>query len=267
MIRAAVAGVCGRMGSGIASLLGRDGEISVVGATETPGHGCVGREASELGEWAEPGVVVRDDMALAAASADVIVDFTAPAATLAHAEYAAESGKSMVIGTTGFTDAQREELFGTLGGAVPCVFSPNMSVGINVLLELARTAALCLGDGYDAEIVEAHHRRKVDAPSGTALALAESVASARGRKLSDVARYERRGNTGPRKEGEIGVQTLRGGDVVGDHAVMFLGDGERIELSHRAASRENFSSGALRAVKWVAGKPPGIYSMRDVLGL
>ena len=266
MIKAAVAGVCGRMGSSVASLLGRDGEISVVGATETPGHGCVGRDASELGEWAEPGVVVRDDMALAAASADVIVDFTAPAATLAHAEYAAESGKSMVIGTTGFTDAQRDALFGTLGG-VACVLSPNMSVGINVLLELARSAALCLGDGYDAEIVEAHHRRKVDAPSGTALALAESVASARGRRLSDVARYERFGNTGPRKEGEIGVQTLRGGDVVGDHAVMFLGDGERIELSHRAASRENFSSGALRAVKWVAGKPPGIYSMRDVLGL
>lgn len=266
MIRVAVAGVCGRMGSGIASLLGRDAETSVVGATEVPGHRCVGREASELGEWAEPGVVVRDDMAQAAAEADVIVDFTAPAATLAHAEYAAESGKSMVIGTTGFSDAQREALFGTLGG-VACVFSPNMSVGINVLLELARSAALRLGDGYDAEIVETHHRLKVDAPSGTALALAESVASARGRRLSDVARYERRGNVGPRKEGEIGVQTVRGGDAAGDHAVMFLGDGERVELTHRAASRENFSSGALRAVKWVAGKPPGIYSMRDVLGL
>lgn len=266
MIKVAVAGVCGRMGGGIASLLGRDAETSVVGATEVPGHRCVGREASELGEWAEPGVVVRDDMARAAAPADVIVDFTAPVATLAHAEYAAESGKSMVIGTTGFTDGQREALFGTLGG-VACVFSPNMSVGINVLLELARAAALRLGDGYDAEIVEAHHRRKVDAPSGTALALAESVASALGRRLSDVARYERRGNVGPRKEGEIGVQTVRGGDAAGDHTVMFLGDGERVELVHRAASRENFSSGALRAVKWVAGKPPGIYSMRDVLGL
>ena len=266
MIKVAVAGVCGRMGSSLASVLGRDGEISVVGATETPGHDCVGRDASQLGGWAAPGVVVRDDVAEAAADADVIVDFTVPAATLAHAEYAAGNGKSMVIGTTGFTDGQRETLVGTLGG-VPCVFSPNMSVGINLLLELARSAAFSLGDGYDAEIVEAHHRRKVDAPSGTALALADSVASGLGLDLSEVAAYERRGNTGPRKKGEIGVQTLRGGDVVGDHTVMFLGDGERIELVHRATSRENFSSGALRAVKWVAEKPPGIYSMRDVLGL
>lgn len=266
MIRVAVAGVCGRMGSSLASLLGRDGEIAVVGATEAPGHECVGKDASALGGWAAPGVVVRDDMAEAAADADVIVDFTAPAATLAHAEYAAGSGKSMVTGTTGFTDGQREALLAALG-KIPCVLAPNMSVGINLLLELARRTAFSLGDGYDAEIVEIHHGRKVDAPSGTALALAESAASGLGRDLSDVARYERRGNTGPRKKGEIGVQTLRGGDVVGDHTVMFLGDGERIELVHRATSRENFSAGALRAVKWVAGKPPGIYSMRDVLGL
>ena len=238
----------------------------MVGATEVPGHERVGTDASALGGWAAPGVVVRDDMAEAAADADVIVDFTAPAATLAHAEYAAGSGKSMVTGTTGFTDGQRETLLAALG-KIPCVFAPNMSVGINLLLELARGTAFSLGDGYDAEIVETHHGRKVDAPSGTALALAESVASGRGRDLSDVARYERHGNTGPRKKGEIGVQTLRGGDVVGDHTVMFLGDGERIELTHRATSRENFSSGALRAVKWIAGKPPGIYSMRDVLGL
>ena len=265
VIKVAVVGVCGRMGMSIASLAGTDEDIELVGATEVPGHVSIGRDLGDLVEGAGPGVSVSDSIEVAARAADVIIDFTVPEATLAHAEYSVRNEKSMVIGTTGFTSEQREKLLRLLD-RIPCVLSPNMSVGVNVLFEISRQVASHLGESYDAEIFETHHRSKADSPSGTAIALAEAVAAGLGSELKDVARYERHGRIGARKRGEIGIQTLRGGDVVGDHTVMFLGDGERVELTHKATSRENFSSGALRAAKWIPGKSPGVYAMRDVLG-
>ena len=265
VIKVAVVGVCGRMGMSIASLAGTDEDIELVGATEVPGHVSIGRDLGDLVEGAGPGVSVSDSIEVAARAADVIIDFTVPEATLAHAEYSVRNEKSMVIGTTGFTSEQREKLLRLLD-RIPCILSPNMSVGVNVLFEISRQVASHLGESYDAEIFETHHRGKADSPSGTAIALAETVAAGLGSELKDVARYERHGRIGARKRGEIGIQTLRGGDVVGDHTVMFLGDGERVELTHKATSRENFSSGALRAAKWIPGKSPGIYAMRDVLG-
>jgi 4-hydroxy-tetrahydrodipicolinate reductase len=265
VIKVAVVGVCGRMGMSIASLAGTDEDIELVGATEVPGHVSIGRDLGDLVEGAGPGVSVSDSIEVAARAADVIIDFTVPEATLAHAEYSVRNEKSMVIGTTGFTSEQREKLLRLLD-RIPCVLSPNMSVGVNVLFEISRQVASHLGESYDAEIFETHHRSKADSPSGTAIALAEAVAAGLGSELKDVARYERHGRIGARKKGEIGIQTLRGGDVVGDHTVMFLGDGERVELTHKATSRENFSSGALRAAKWIPGKSPGVYAMRDVLG-
>ena len=265
VIKVAVVGVCGRMGMSVASLAGADEDIELVGATEVPGHVSIGRDLGDLIEGAGPGVSVSDSIEVAARAADVIIDFTVPEATLAHAEYSVRNEKSMVIGTTGFTSEQRGKLLRLLE-RIPCVFSPNMSVGVNVLFEISRQVASHLGESYDAEIFETHHRAKADSPSGTAIALAEAVATGLGSELKDVARYERHGRIGARKRGEIGVQTLRGGDVVGDHTVMFLGDGERVELTHKATSRDNFSSGALRAAKWIPGKSPGVYAMRDVLG-
>ena len=265
VIKVAVVGVCGRMGMSIASLAGTDEDIELVGATEVPGHVSIGRDLGDLVEGAGPGVSVSDSIEVAARAADVIIDFTVPEATLAHAEYSVRNEKSMVIGTTGFTSEQREKLLRLLD-RIPCILSPNMSVGVNVLFEISRQVASHLGESYDAEIFETHHRGKADSPSGTAIALAETVAAGLGSELKDVARYERHGRIGARKKGEIGIQTLRGGDVVGDHTVMFLGDGERVELTHKATSRENFSSGALRAAKWIPGKSPGVYAMRDVLG-
>ena len=265
VIKIAVVGVCGRMGMSVASLAGADGDIELVGATEVAGHVSVGRDLGDFIEGAGPGVSVSDSIEEAARTSDVIIDFTVPEATLAHAEYSVRNGKSMVIGTTGFTPEQRAELLGLLE-QIPSVFAPNMSVGVNILFEISRQVAFHLGESYDAEIFETHHRGKADSPSGTAIALAEAVASGLGRELGDVARYERYGRIGAREKGEIGIQTLRGGDVVGDHTVMFLGDGERVELTHKATTRENFSAGALRAAKWILGKPPGVYAMRDVLG-
>lgn len=253
------------MGTSVASLAVAHGGIELVGATEAPGHPSVGSDLGNIIEGGGPGVSVSDGIETAARDADVIIDFTAPEATLAHAEYSVRNEKSMVIGTTGFAPEQREELLELLG-QIPCVFAPNMSVGVNVLFEISRQVASHLADGYDAEIFETHHRGKADSPSGTAIALAEAVAAGLGSELADVARYERHGRIGARGRGEIGIQTLRGGDVVGDHTVMFLGDGERVELTHKATSRDNFSSGALRAAKWIPGRPPGIYTMRDVLG-
>ena len=265
VIKVAVVGVCGRMGMSVASLAGADEDIELVGATEVPGHVSIGRDVGDFIEGAGPGVSVSDSIEVAARAADVIIDFTVPEATLAHAEYSVRNEKSMVIGTTGFTSEQREKLLRLLE-RIPCVLSPNMSVGVNVLFEISRQVASHLGESYDAEIFETHHRGKADSPSGTAIALAEAVAGGLGSELKDVARYERHGRIGARKKGEIGVQTLRGGDVVGDHTIMFLGDGERVELTHKATSRDNFSSGALRAAKWIPGRPPGVYAMRDVLG-
>ena len=253
------------MGMSVASLAVADAGVELVGATEVPGHPSIDCDLGDIVGGAGPGVSVSDSVEAAAKSADVIIDFTVPEATLAHAEYSVGNGKQMVIGTTGFTSEQREELMRLLE-RIPSVFAPNMSVGVNVLFEISRQVASHLGEGYDAEIFETHHRGKADSPSGTAIALGEAVAAGLGSELADVARYERHGRIGAREKGEIGIQTIRGGDVVGDHTVMFLGDGERVELTHKATSRDNFSAGALRAAKWIPGRPPGVYTMRDVLG-
>ncbi len=267
MIKVAVMGMAGRMGGRLLSLLSSEKGFEVVGATEKPQSPVLGKDAGLATGLGEIGVVVSESIEEAASRADVIVDFTIPYASLTHARYAARTGKAMVIGTTGFSPDERKEVEG-LTQKFPCVMSPNMSVGVNVVFDVAERLAKLLGSsGFDVEIVEAHHRYKIDSPSGTAIKLAEVVAEALERDLSRVARFERHGKIGERKKDEIGIQTIRGGDVVGEHTVIFFGMGERIELIHRASSRDNFARGAIRAVRWVVGKPPGLYTMKDVLGI
>jgi 4-hydroxy-tetrahydrodipicolinate reductase len=266
MIRVAVTGIAGRMGGRILSLLLQEDGIEIVGATEREGHPALGKDAGIVIGLGEINVPLSDRIEEAALKADVIVDFTTPVATLRHAEYASKTGKPMVIGTTGFKDEAREKIR-RLAKGFPCVLSPNMSVGVNVMFEIVRRLAGLLGDGFDVEIIEMHHKHKIDSPSGTALRLGEVVAEALGRDFREVARFERHGQIGERRRDEIGIQTVRGGDVVGEHTVIFLGTGERLELTHRATSRDNFAIGAIRALKWVVGRPPGIYTMKDVLGI
>lgn len=266
MISVAVMGVGGRMGRSILNLLINDKEINLIGATEREGHEAIGKDIGEFLGLGKVGLEVKEKIAQASADADVIVDFTSPEATLNHAQYSAKNKKAMVIGTTGFSEEQKKAVF-EFAKSFPCVFSPNMSVGVNILFEVSKQISSLLREGYDVEIVEAHHRNKVDSPSGTAIRLGQSVAEGLGLDFNKVARYERHGNIGERDSNEIGIQTIRGGDIVGEHTVMFLGDGERIEITHKALSRNNFSKGVLRAVKWLPEKSPGIYSMKDVLGL
>lgn len=259
MSKIIVTGIAGRMGTHIAEIIRHTSGAQLVGGTEAPGSFGVGTLLPE-------GHPVVDDLAKCIERGDVVIDFSSPQATLRHAEIAQANGKAIVIGTTGFSEDEKAKLTSILE-KTPSVWAPNMSIGVNVLLKIAAETTRYLGEDYDIDIVEAHHRHKKDAPSGTALALGESVAGARGKKLSELANYHREGQTGERPKGEIGMQTLRGGDIVGDHTVMFAGVGETIELSHHAASRDNFARGAVRAALWLQGKGPGIYSMFDVLGL
>ncbi len=266
MIKTAIMGVAGRMGGRILSLLMEEEGVKVIGATERKGHSVMGRDAGMITGGEGIGVLVSDRIEEAAFDADVIVDFTAPIATLANAEYASKTGKAMVIGTTGFSEDEKKKVE-SLARGFPCVMSPNMSIGVNVMFEVAKRLAQSLGDEFDVEIIEAHHRLKADSPSGTALKLGEIVAESLGRDFKKVARFERYGRIGERGKDEIGIQTIRGGDVVGEHTLIFCGIGERLEFTHRALSRDNFARGAIRALKWVVGKPPGIYTMKDVLGI
>ncbi len=266
MVKAAVAGIGGRMGSRIAQILGETEGIELAGGVERPGHPVVGRDIGPLAGGPPCGILVADNTDEVFARCHVLIDFTAPEASLHHLEKAAASGKAMVVGTTGFTPAHMERIR-ELTRKIPCVLAPNMSVGVNVLFKVIRDLTRLLGPAYDVEIVEAHHRFKKDAPSGTALRLAEAVAEVRGRSLQEVGLYERHGVIGERPQEAIGLQTVRGGDVVGEHTVFFLGMGERIEVTHRAHSRDNFARGAVTAAKWVVGKPAGLYSMEDVLGV
>lgn len=256
-----IMGAAGRMGSTIARLADEAPDLTVAAVLERPGH-----EAA-LSAWGARGARVDTDpaAALAALPGAVVVDFTAPAATMSTARLAAVHGNPMLIGTTGLSDADKAEL-GELAGRVPLFQSPNMSVGINVLLEVLPELTRLLGDAYDVELTEIHHNRKKDAPSGTAARLAEALAEARGWKLNEVARHGREGMPGERPHAEIGIHAVRGGDVVGVHTIYYLGPGERIEVTHQAHSRENFANGALRAARWLAGQSPGrLYSMQDVL--
>jgi len=266
MIKVSVMGAAGRMGQRIIyHLSGGDG-IKVVGAKESEKHPSLGIDAGILAGVGEIGVPIACDIAEASLGADVLVDFSSPQSTLLNASYASGEGKSMVIGTTGFTEKEYSELK-ELCRVIPCVISANMSIGVNVMIEATRILAQALGDDYDVEITETHHKHKVDSPSGTALMIGQAAAEGLSRDFRKVARFERHGRIGERPSGEIGIQSVRGGDVVGEHTVMFLGEGERLELTHRAFSRDNFAKGVLRAVKWIYGRPSGIYSMKDVLNL
>lgn len=261
-----VCGAAGRMGRAITALIAAAPGARLLAAIETPGHPALGQDAGVLAGVGTLGVPVTADHAAAAAAGTVTLDFTTPEATLAHLRTAVRSGAGIVIGTTGFSPAEQHEL-DELAPRTRSLVAANMSVGVNVLLTLVERAAAALGDAFDPEIVEFHHRLKVDAPSGTALALGRAVAAGLGRDFARSARLAREGIVGRRSDAEIGIVALRGGDVVGDHTVVFAGMGERLELTHRAHSRDCLARGALRAGLWLADKPEGRYSMRDVLGL
>lgn len=270
-----VTGAAGRMGSGVVRVAGSTEGVSVAGASELAGSAKVGEDAGRVAGVGEIGVAIVDDLGEAVDQAArrrgggesvVVVDFTTPEASARHAELCAKKGVALVVGTTGFDQSGRNAVRAA-GSTVPVVMAPNMSVGVNLMLVLAKKAAEVLGEDFDIEILEAHHRMKADAPSGTALRLGEVVAEAVGRNLEEVGVYERKGVIGARAEPEIGMQTLRGGDVAGEHTVYFFGQGERMELTHRATSRDIFVKGAVRAAKWLAGRPAGLYGMEDVLRL
>jgi 4-hydroxy-tetrahydrodipicolinate reductase len=233
---------------------------------EAPGHAELGRDAGLLAGTRELRVKITDSLGPLLSAAKVVIDFTTPASTLKNLEACAGKGVAMVIGTTGLSEGERARA-AELAKSTAVVMSPNMSVGVNLLFFLTRRAAEIPGPGFDIEVVEAHHRLKKDAPSGTALRLAEVAAAGRGWKTSEALRCRREGMIGERPQREIGVQALRAGDIVGDHTVLMAGPGERIELTHRAHSRDTFAQGAMRAAAWVAGRPPGLYDMQDVLGL
>ncbi|HXF67769.1 MAG TPA: 4-hydroxy-tetrahydrodipicolinate reductase, partial [Burkholderiales bacterium] len=255
----------GRMGRALLEALARAPDLALAAALERTGDTHLGRDAGELIGAPACGVRIGADADEAAAACDVFVDFTRPEATLAHLDACRGRGTRMVIGTTGFSEAQKAEI-ARAAREIAIVMSPNFSVGVNVALRLLEIAASSLGRGYDVEIVEAHHRHKVDAPSGTALRMGEVVARALGRDLKRHAVYGREGMTGERAEEAIGFATVRGGDIVGEHTVMFIGAGERLEISHRASSRANFANGALRAARFVASRTHGFFDMADVLG-
>jgi 4-hydroxy-tetrahydrodipicolinate reductase len=262
-----VCGAAGRMGRLLVTLA-REGSarLRVAGAIEAPGHPALGRDAGEVAGGGALGVRVGDDLAAACRPEHVVLTFAAPAATVDHVRIAAGRGAGLVVGTTGLDRDQDREMR-ALAARTRSVIAANYSIGITVLTELVGTAARLLDPSFEAEVVEVHHHAKQDAPSGTALALGRAVAAARGQDFERAATLARQGQVGPRRADEIGVVALRAGDVVGDHTVLFGGLGERLELTHRAQSRECLARGALRAAFWVANQQPGLYSMRDVLGL
>ncbi|HMH50818.1 MAG TPA: 4-hydroxy-tetrahydrodipicolinate reductase [Candidatus Acidoferrum sp.] len=258
------AGAAGRMGSRIVACVRDSGDLRLVAALEAPGHPAVGRDAGEVAGVGTMGVSIGADVTSALVRDRVLIEFSAPEPTLEHLRRAAEVGARAVIGTTGFTPAQRAEI-GELARSTAIMLSPNMSVGVTLALQVLATMARALGDDYDVEVTEIHHRFKKDAPSGTALRMAEVVAEALGRDLSAVGVYGREGVPGERSRKEIAVMSLRSGDVVGEHTVSFGTLGERLELTHRAHNRDTFARGALRAARWIVARPPGLYSMQDVL--
>ncbi|WP_080886196.1 4-hydroxy-tetrahydrodipicolinate reductase [Nitrospira japonica] len=266
MTNVIIAGAAGRMGCRLVSLLKESTTLKLAGAIEGAKHPTLGQDAGEIAGCGRAGVPITDDLPLLLERGDVVVDFSSPHATLDHLRVVAQHRRAMVIGTTGFSASEIQQIR-DFAAQIPCVLSPNMSVGVNLICKVIAEMAKTLGDGYDIEVIEAHHRLKKDAPSGTALKLAEVLADAVGRNLAQVGVYERKGLIGERKNTEIGIQTVRAGDIVGDHTVLFGGIGERIEVIHRASSRDTFASGALRAAGWVAGRQPGLYDMMDVLGL
>ena len=265
-VRVAITGAAGRMGRTLVEAIAEHSGATLTAAFERPDSTLIGADAGELAGLGRNGVTITGAIDEALGSFDVLVDFSSPAATAATAQLLTQHGKAMVVGTTGL-DAVQQAAVDAAAHSIPVCQAANFSTGVNLCLNLLETAARVLGDTVDVEIMEAHHRHKVDAPSGTALAMGRVIADARGRKLEDVAVYGREGQTGKRAKDTIGFATVRAGDIVGDHTVLFAADGERIEITHKASSRMAFARGAVRAAAWLHRRPPGHYSMGDVLGL
>ncbi len=265
MINIAVTGASGRMGKTLIDAVTQAEGVQLTAAIERPDSSLIGADAGELAGIGKNGIAVVSDVAEIADQFDVLIDFTAPQATLHNMKACKKAGKAIVIGTTGFNEAEKVELE-TLKTQLPVCMASNFSVGVNLCFQLLEQAAKVLGDSVDIEVFEAHHKHKVDAPSGTALSMGEAVAGALGKSLDDCAVYSREGQTGPRESGTIGFSVMRAGDIVGDHTVTFATEGERVEITHKASSRMAFAGGAVRAAAWLAGKPAGAYDMRDVLG-
>jgi len=264
-LKIAVAGASGRMGRMLIEAIQQADDLVLAGALDIPDSANLGSDAAAyLGQPAN--VVIESDLAKGLHGIDVLIDFTRPEGTVKHAQYCAAHGIKMVIGTTGLEQTHKDAIHAAAQDTA-IMLSPNMSVGVNVTLKLLEMAAKNFAEGYDIEIIEAHHRHKIDAPSGTALKMGEVIADALGRKLDDVAVYAREGITGPRDPSSIGFAAVRGGDIIGDHTVMFAGTGERIEISHKSSSRVSYAHGSLRAARFLADKKTGLYDMQDVLGL
>lgn len=266
MVRIGVAGAAGKMGGRIAALSQEYEGLTLAGAFEKKGHKDIGKDIGGIVGVSETGIILSEGIDSVIEHVDMIIDFTSVEATKSHLKSASDRGKAMVIGTTGFSKDTLKEIE-PFTRKIPCVMASNMSLGVNVLLRMLQDVAKVLGDDYDIEIVEAHHRQKKDAPSGTALKIAQVIADAVNRNLDDVATYARKGLIGARPPKEIGIQTVRAGDIVGEHTILFGGLGERIEITHKASSRDTFARGALKAALWLEGKPEGLYDMQDVLGL
>lgn len=262
----AVTGAAGRMGKMLIEAIALNPDTELGAAIERPGSAVIGADSGELAGLGKNGVVIVDDLQQVVDDFDVLIDFSAPAATVANAAVCSAAGKKMVIGTTGCSDDDRAQIAKAAERTAVCMAS-NFSTGVNLCFKLLKEAAQILGDDYDVEVVEAHHRHKVDSPSGTALSMGAAVAEGLGRNLKEVAIYGREGQVGARPQKEIGFATVRGGDVVGDHTVMFLADGERVEITHKASSRMSFARGAVRAAVWLSGQSTGLFDMQDVLGL
>ncbi len=268
MIKAVVTGAAGRMGSRIINVISSSDGISLSGAIERKDHPLVGQDA--CGPAGIPAgailTLISNDLVATLKTGEVLIDFTFPEASLENIKACAELGKPVVIGSTGFSKEQLDVVKQYVQ-KIPCVLSPNMSIGVNLCFKILAEIAETIGEDYDMEIVETHHRMKKDAPSGTAVKMAQVLAAAVNRNLDEVGVYARKGMIGERTKKEIGIQTVRAGDIVGEHTVLFAGKGERIEITHRAHSRDTFAAGAVRAAKWIVGKKPGLYDMQDVLGL
>ena len=265
-ISVAVVGAAGRMGRTLVRTVHAEAGMSVAAAVERRDHPDAGADAGAVAGIGAIGVAVGDSLERALAISDVCIDFTLPGPTVEHARACRSKGRAMVVGTTGLSPDQRA-VIEDAARDIAIVHAPNMSVGVNLCFKLLEVAARALGDTVDVEIIEAHHRNKVDAPSGTAMRMGDVIAAALGRNLADCAVYGREGHTGVRGRRTIGFGTIRAGDIVGEHTVMFAGEGERIELTHRGTSRANFAAGAVRAAAWTVRQPPGLYDMQDVLGL
>jgi len=265
-IRIAVAGAGGRMGRTLVQAISQHPDLVLGAATEQASSSLIGSDAGELAGVGKLDVVLTHDLANVIFDFDILIDFTSVEATLQHLAVCAENGRKLIIGTTGFSDEQKQQIK-SASESTAIMFAPNMSVGVNLCFKLLEIAAGVMGDNADIEIIEAHHRHKVDAPSGTALRMGEVVAEALGRDLAEVAVYGREGHSGARDPKTIGFETIRAGDIVGDHTVLFAADGERVEITHKASSRMTFASGAVRAAAWLEEHNSGLFDMQDVLGL